>query len=226
MPPFRPNYLEISFWVMAGCDEEASQPTARAREEEHALIRRAQGGEHDAFETLVRRHQRRVLSLIAHLVRQPAEVEDIAQQVFFKVYLALPRFDFRSAFSTWLYRIAVNECYDHLRRQRAQKSPTRVEVGVEELAKLAQLSKAATQPVPPDIARQTELRQIVEKLFRHLAPKDRLMLVLKELEGFSVEEITAIMGLKESTVKVRLFRARRHMLEAYQRLMAHARRDR
>jgi len=226
MLAFRLNSLEIAFWVMVGHDEEATGGAALAREEEHKLIRRAQGGEHEAFETLLRRHQRRVLSLIAHLVRQPADVEDIAQQVFFKVYLALPRFDFRSAFSTWLYRIAVNECYDHLRRQRARKSPTQVEVGVEDLAKLAQLSEAATQPSFPDIARQTELRQIVDKLFRRLPPEDRLMLALKELEGFSVEELSTLMGLKKNTVKVRLFRARRRMLETYRRLLAQASRSR
>lgn len=214
---------ESPFRAMADGDgEEVAQPAAHAQEEEHALIRRAQRGEHDAFEALLRRHQHRVLSVIRNLLRQPAEVEDVTQQVFLKVYLALSRFDFRSAFSTWLYRIVVNECYDHLRRQRAQKSPARVEVPVEELAALERSGESATQPPALDVARQTELRQLIEKLFCRLPPEDRLVLTLKELEGFSVAEIAELMQLRENTVKVRLFRARRRLLEAYQRVVRRA----
>lgn len=195
------------------------EPAGRAGDDEHALIRRAQRGEAEAFELLLKRHQRRVLSLVGHLLRQPNEVEDIAQQIFLKVYLALPRFDFRSAFSTWLYRIAVNECYDHLRRRRAQKSAAAAEIAVEELAALDSLGASATRAGEPDVAAQTEIRQLVAKLFARLPAEDRLVLTLKELEGLSVEEIAGIMKLRENTVKVRLFRARRRMLEAYQRLV-------
>ena len=99
---------------------------------ERRLIERAQKGDHEAFRVLVERHQRRVFSVIAHLLRRPADVEDIAQQVFLKAYLALPRFDFRAAFSTWLYRIAVNECYDYLRRHRAQKAGGTIEVELDD----------------------------------------------------------------------------------------------
>lgn len=199
-----------------------SQPveggTLEAAAEERRLIERAQAGDHDAFTGLLRRHQRRVFSLIGNLLRQPAEVEDVAQQVFLKMYLALPKFDFRAAFSTWLYRIAVNECYDRLRRQRALKSPAGREIPVAELAELERL------PAPPggseysDVARQAELRQLVEELFRRLPAEDRLVLTLKELEGFSIQEIARVLELKENTVKVRLFRARRRLLETYRRL--------
>ncbi len=189
------------------------------QDEEQNLIRRAQKGDHEAFETLLRQHQRRVLSLISHLLRRPADIEDIAQQVFLKVYLALPRFDFRSAFGTWLYRIAVNECYDHLRRQRARKSAAAAEIPLEEVVSLEQLGSSATQPEGLDIVARTELRQVAEKLFRRLSPDDRLVLTLKELEGFSIEEIAQIMRLQESTVKVRIFRARKRLAEAYRRLV-------
>jgi len=198
---------------------EAPQGARPAQDEEQSLIRQAQKGDHDAFEALLRRHQRRVLSLIGHFLRRPADSEDIAQQVFLKVYLALPRFDFRSAFATWLYRIAVNECYDHLRRQRAQKSAAAAEVPVEEAVSLEQLGSSATQPEELDIVARTELRQVAEKLFRRLSRDDRLVLTLKELEGFSIEEIGQIMRLRESTVKVRIFRARKRLAEAYRRLV-------
>lgn len=222
MHALRLTWMESPFWAMAGADErekDLRHEHVRADGEERGLITRAQGGDHDAFEQLLRRHQRRVFSLIGHLLRQPAQVEDIAQQVFLKVYLALPRFDFRSAFSTWLYRIVVNECYDQLRRQRAKKSPPMAELTVEELAGLEQLGESATRTGADDFATRTELRQLLETVFRRLPPEDRLVLTLKELEGFSVEEIAQLMQLQENTVKVRLFRARRRFLAAYERVV-------
>lgn len=212
-------WIERPFWAMAKADDGDSTQSAEPGSvaEERQLIAQAQGGDQDAFEQLLRRHQRRVFSLIGHLLRRPADVEDIAQQVFLKVYLALPRFDFRSAFSTWLYRIAVNECYDQLRRQRARKSFWGTEVPLEELAGREENAVSATGPRPADLAAQAAIRQLVEKLFRRLAPQDSLVLTLKELEGFSVREIAELMQLRENTVKVRLFRARRRFLRAYER---------
>lgn len=206
---------------MALAAERRSQRTegnvSGAKAEERLLIERAREGDHDAFAALLARHQRRVFSLIGNLIRQRDEVEDIAQQVFLKMYLALPQFDFRAAFSTWLYRIVVNECYDHLRRQRAQKSPAGRVFQVEELAELERLA-APGGVEGSDPARQAELRQLVEHLFRRLPAEDRLVLTLKELEGFSIEEIAQVLDLKENTVKVRLFRARRRLLETHRRL--------
>ncbi len=162
-------------------------------------------------------HQRRVFSVIANLLRRPGEVEDLAQQVFLKVYLALPRFDFRAAFSTWLYRITVNECLDHLRRQRALKAPARREVQFEDPADLEQALASATES-SADPERRASLRDLVERLFARLPGEDRMLLTLREVEGFSVEEIAATLKLNENTVKVRLFRARQRLLEAYRRM--------
>ena len=191
-----------------------------ARRETRLLVERAQKGDHEAFAELMRRHQRRVFSLIANLTHQPAEVEDIAQEIFLKVYRSLGRFDFRAAFSTWLYRIVVNECYDHLRRQRAQKSPAGKEV---QLGEPGDLEDLAAPGHLPDVARQTELRQLVEQLFRRLPARDRLLLALREVEGFSVGEIAAVMKSKENTVKVQLFRARKRLLDEHRRLLARRR---
>lgn len=204
---------------MVGADESNQAHVAPGEETERTLIQRAQRGDHDAFEALLRRHQRRVLSLIGHVVRQPSEVEDIAQQVFLKIYLALPRFDFRSAFSTWVYRIAVNQCYDHLRRQRSRKARMVVELPVDEWAQRESRGTSATRAAGADLAEQAALRQVMEKLFRRLPPDDQLVLTLKELEGLSVQEIGQVMKLRENTVKVRLFRARRRLAEAYQRVV-------
>ena len=185
---------------------------------ERRLIERAQKGDHEAFRALVERHQRRVFSVVAHLLRRPADVEDIAQQVFLKAYLALPRFDFRAAFSTWLYRIAVNECYDQMRRQRAQKAAGDSEVQLGDPAELERM--AVPEPRGSGIARGAEARELVEALLERLAPEDRTLVVLRELEGFSIEEIAKMTKLKANTVKVRLFRARRRLVEIHRRFFA------
>jgi len=195
----------------------AAESRDQARRESQLLVERAQKGDHEAFAQLMRLHQRRVFSLIANLIRRPAEVEDIAQEVFLKVYRSLGRFDFRAAFSTWLYRIAVNECYDHLRRQRAQKSGAGKEV---QLGEPGDLEGLAAPGRSPDVARQAELRQLVEQLFGRLPAHDRLLLGLRELEGLSVEEIAGVMNSKENTVKVQLFRARKRLLELHRRSLA------
>lgn len=212
-------------WLFGAHEEERSAtPVPRPdQQEERRLIERAQGGDHEVFATLLERHRRRVFSLIANLLRRPTEVEDIAQQVFLKVYLALPRFDFRSSFSTWLHRIVVNECYDQMRRQRAQKAAAGSEVAVGDPQELERLMGAGGEPDPAEHARRAELRGLVEGLFRHLPAEDRLLLTLKEMEGFSVDEIAAVTKMKPNTVKVRLFRARKRLLEVRRRFFPPAR---
>src|ERR1700751_6476659 len=89
-------------------------------EEERDLVPLAQSGTEAAFEELIRRHQQRVLALVGSILRRREDVEDVAQQVFLKVFISLKRFDLRSAFSTWLYKITVNECWDYLRKKKVR----------------------------------------------------------------------------------------------------------
>ena len=201
-----------------GPPAEARVRSREAQAEERDVIVRAQRGDQEAFAALLRLHRRRVFALIGHLVRQPADIEDLAQQVFLKVYRALGRFNFQASFSTWLHRIVVNECYDHLRRQRSRKSSAGNEVAVEDLAELERLGAAGNSPRPLDAARRLELRQTVEQLFARLPADDRLLLALRELEGLSMEEIARVLRVKENTVKVRLFRARKRLVEIHRRL--------
>src|SRR5579872_4643378 len=92
---------------------------------EGALVRRAQAGDETAFREIVERYQSKVFSIIHGIVRQRNDVEDIAQQVFAKVYLSLKSFDFRSSLITWIYKITVNECFDYLRKRKVRKRPER-----------------------------------------------------------------------------------------------------
>lgn len=184
------------------------------RAEESACIHRAQQGDVSAFEELVRAHQKRVLSIVAGILRWNEDVEDIGQQVFLKVFLALKRFDGRSSFSTWLYKIAVNETYDYLRKKKARKLVYEADLSVEQEERLTATVPDEQIPAADDRA---EAQQAAERLLAELEPDERLMIVLKEVEGYSVEEISQALGINPNTVKVRMFRARRRLTELYRR---------
>lgn len=201
-------------------------PAAEAQAPTDAqLVRRAQRGEVAAYEQLVRRHQRRVFAIVGGILRAREDMEDVAQQVFLKVYLALARFDLRSSFTTWLYKVTVNECWDYLRKKRARRLVYEADLSDEQAEQL-QGRQGVGEPAEGFAAeRRAERRDLLDRLLQALPKEEQLMLFLKEVEGFSVEEIGEIVGLNVNTVKVRLFRARGRLVELYRRRLA-ARPDR
>src|SRR5437773_4865601 len=174
------------------------------------LVRRAQPEDTEACEELIRRHQHRVFAVAGGIVRRREDVEDVAQQVFVKAYFSLKRFDQRAAFSTWLYKITVNECWDMLRKRKVRPLVYEADLSEEQARQV--LSSAEQGKDQPDISERLEARQRVERLLDGLDERDRLMLILKEVEGFSIEEIADVLNLNANTVKVRLFRARRRVV--------------
>lgn len=188
------------------------------------LVRRAQKGSEEAFEELVRRQQQRVLAVVSGILRWREDVEDITQQVFLKAYLSLDRFDMRSAFSTWLYKIAVNECWDYLRKKKVRPLSYEADLSEEQIRRVESFVGAGEAARSP--AERAELREIVERLLENLAADDRAMLVLKDVQGFSVEEIGRMMDLNVNTVKVRLFRARGRLAKVYRRRLGEPQRPR
>jgi RNA polymerase sigma-70 factor (ECF subfamily) len=176
------------------------------------LVRRAQGDDKEAYEELVRRHQQRVLAVASGILRRHEDVEDIAQQVFVKAYFSLKRFDGRAAFSTWLYRITLNECWDLLRKKKVRPLLYESDLSEEQAQRVA--SAENSDGAGPDIRQRLETQQRVERLLAGLDERDRLMLMLKEVQGFSIEEIAEVLELNANTVKVRLFRARRRVVKA------------
>jgi RNA polymerase sigma-70 factor, ECF subfamily len=174
------------------------------------LVRLAQAEDKEAFEELVRRHQHRVFAVAGGILRRREDVEDIAQQVFVKAYFSLKRFDQRAAFSTWLYKITVNECWDLLRKKKVRPLIYESDLSEDQARQFGATGERET--TGPDVSERLEARQRVEHLMEGLDPRDRAMLVLKEVEGFAVEEIAEILDLNANTVKVRLFRARRRIV--------------
>jgi len=183
---------------------------AVASSDDRELVRRAQREDKEAFEELIRRHQHRVFAVAGGIIRRREDVEDIAQQVFVKAYFSLKRFDQRAAFTTWLYKITVNQCWDMLRKRKVR--PLVYEADLSEEQSRQVITSAEKGKDETDISERLDARQRVERLLQGLEERDRLMLILKEVEGFSIEEIADILDLNPNTVKVRLFRARRRVV--------------
>src|SRR5580692_4941607 len=188
-------------------------------EQQKVLVRRAQDGDVSAYEELVRIHQHRVLAVVGGILRGSEDIEDVAQQALAKAYFSIRRFDLRSAFGTWLYKIAVNECWDYLRKKKVRRLVYESDMSEEQVRKMEstpQQSFGGHQHLE-DAGRRLEQRQLIERLLGDLEERDQLMLVMKEVEGFSVEEIGDVLGLNVNTVKVRLFRARGRVVEMYRK---------
>lgn len=174
-------------------------------------IKRAQRGDREAFSSLVERHERRVFSLVYHLVRRQDEVEDLAQEIFIKAFRAIRSYNFQASFGTWLARIGVNHCYDYLRREGASRVSYYWQMSEESVRGLE--ARAESSPADGlDHEQRAALRDLVAKLLDRAPADDRIILALKELEDHSVEEIADILKLRPGTVKVRLHRARKRML--------------
>ncbi|MBM3756344.1 MAG: sigma-70 family RNA polymerase sigma factor [Acidobacteria bacterium] len=201
---------------IAGSDARAKAKVESNRAEEEILVRRVQAGDEMAFRELVERFQSKVFSIIYGILRNHNDAEDIAQQVFSKVYFSIRNFDFRSSLLTWIYKITVNECYDYLRKKKVRKLVYESDFS-EDDAMLMENTEAAIDPAPP-IDEGLARRDLAVKLLQRVSEEDRNLLLLKEVEGHSVEELAGMTGMNENTIKVKLFRARQKLVKAAQRL--------
>lgn len=188
--------------------------------DERQLVRQAQAGDEAAYETLVRTHQHRVVAIASRLLRGSEDAEDIAQQVFVKAFFSLRRFDLRSKFSTWIYKITVNECWNHLRKKKARPLVYEADLTEEQSDRLEGEAQRSSTADPEEVVRQHDL---AEWLLSQIDAVDRTMLELKEIQGFSIDEIAEMLELNPNTVKVRLFRARGRLMEFYRRRMIQSR---
>jgi RNA polymerase sigma-70 factor (ECF subfamily) len=183
---------------------------------EGALVRRAQAGDDLAFREIVEKYQSKVFSIIHGIVRQRNDVEDIAQQVFAKVYFSIRNFDFRSSLITWIYKITVNECFDYLRKKKVRKLVYESDMSEDEVRRVENTEPTADRSTRADstLAR----RDYIVKLMDRVSDEEKSLLMLKEVEGYSVEELSDMLSMNENTIKVKLFRARQKLVKAAQRL--------
>ncbi len=183
---------------------------------EGSLVQRAQAGDETAFREIVERYQSKVFSIIHGIVRQRNDVEDIAQQVFAKIYVSVRNFDFRSSLITWIYKITVNECFDYLRKRKVRKLVYESDMSEDEVRRVENTEPGIDRTAPADSS--LAQRDYVLKLLSRVSEEERMLLMLKEVEGYSVEELAAKTGMNENTIKVKLFRARQKLVKAAARL--------
>jgi RNA polymerase sigma-70 factor (ECF subfamily) len=176
-----------------------------------------QAGDERAFREIVDRYQSKVLSIIYGILKNRNDAEDIAQQVFAKIYFSIGSFDFRSSLLTWIYKITVNECYDYLRKRKVRKLVYESDFTEEDALRMMNSEQPAEQVRAVDTLLAE--RDLVMKLLEKISEEERTLILLKEVEGHSVEELAQMTGLNQNTIKVKLFRARQKLLRAAGRLM-------
>ncbi len=170
-------------------------------EEEQELIARARAGDERAFEVLVRDHTDRLYAVVLRFLGNTQEAEDVTQEAFLRAWRGIARFDGNSRFSTWLYRIGINEA--KRRGARGGAAPT---TSLDHHPE-AEVSDSRLAPEPS--AGEAELQAVLEQAIRELKADHRAALILRDVEGLSTAEAAAAMGLGEAAFKSRLHRARR-----------------
>jgi len=182
--------------------------------EEKSYVARAQKGDKDAYRYLVQGYQDRLFSLVLSMISKREQAEDLTQEIFIKAYFALPRFAGDSAFYTWLFRIASNHCLDYLRKRKLPEisldSPLEDEGTFDRLQTLEAPSSETPEASLKD---PSEVAGVLEKL----EPDQRLILSLRELEGYSYDELAKILHCGVNTIKSRLNRARQALKVAFER---------
>lgn len=180
-------------------------------EEERLLVRQAAEGDHRAFRHLVERYQRRVFAVANGILRNPDHAMDVTQDAFVKVYKALPNFKGDSQFYTWLYRIVVNLCID-----KKRKASRQAEVDYDDTLAhssdgptLGPMLASTNIDSPMKAYARQELRQQMNKALDALGAAHREILVLREVEGMSYEELSEALEIPKGTVMSRLFHARK-----------------
>jgi RNA polymerase sigma-70 factor, ECF subfamily len=178
--------------------------------EDSALIARAQAGQREAFDVLVRRYDRDVLRLILRVVHSQEQAGDLYQEAFLRIYRNLHRFRLESSFYTWIYRIVTNVCLDHLRRRRSRpedQAPA-VDVDVYRTQPLDFFDRQQdTQANPEQRLLGREIGERIDAALQRLSPRERMIFEMKHYQGLKLRAIGDALGTSEETVKNSLFRA-------------------
>jgi RNA polymerase sigma-70 factor (ECF subfamily) len=188
------------------------------REVDQQLVERAQRGDKQAFGLLVSKYQRKLVRLLSRLIRDAAEVEDVAQEAFIKAYRALPSFRGESAFYTWLYRIGINTAKNYLVSQ-GRRAPTTTEFDSEEAESFDDGEQLRDSNTPERMLQSKQIGETVNSAMDALPEELRTAIALREIEGLSYEDIAGIMDCPIGTVRSRIFRAREAIAEKLRPLL-------
>lgn len=169
------------------------------------LVKRIISGDVDAFEEIIQKYEKKIFGLIYNMLKCENDIEDIAQEVFLKVYRNLDKFKGDSSLYTWIYRIATNTCLDYLKKRREV-------VYIDEKIKTddgeVDFQLQSSEKQQDELYEDKELKEKLEKCIDKLPPKQKAMIILRDVKGLSYEEISKILDLKLGTVKSQINRAR------------------
>ncbi|HKD07469.1 MAG TPA: sigma-70 family RNA polymerase sigma factor [Bryobacteraceae bacterium] len=174
------------------------------------LILSAQRGDASAFNQIVSAYRRRILGTISRLIGRPEDVEDVAQEVFVRLYFSLEQLRTPGVFEPWLYRLTVNACYDYLRKSKRRLESRMADLSEQQVMMADAVAGSRAQS---DDAEKRRVRDTVNGMLSSVSEEDRVLLTMKEVEGLSLKELEKIYGVNENALKVRLFRARQRVLK-------------
>lgn len=184
---------------------------------ERETIEKARGGDAPAFNEIVLAYRKRILGTVSRLIGRPEDVEDVAQEVFVRLYYSLDQLRAPEVFEPWLYRLTVNASYDYLRRAKRRSESRMADLSEQQVVMADSLAGGRQED---EDRQKSRVREFMDALFRHVSDEDRLLLTLKEVEGLSLRELEKVYGVNENALKVRLFRARQRVLKAYKAAVA------
>lgn len=191
----------------------ASNPLESPREQADiaGLIKRARGGDDEAFGELVKMYHERIYRAIYAVVMHPEDAREVAQQTWVKAWRRLNRFRERSGFYTWVYRIAINTALDWIRARARRPEDPMPDSGSEALAVALAEHAPSETPQPDREVQRAEFRELFQRALKQLSPEHRTALTLREVEGLSYERIASLTGCRVGTVMSRIFYARRQL---------------
>jgi len=179
---------------------------------EFEFIERARNGDESAFNQVVQAYRKRILGTIGRLIGKPEDVEDVGQEVFLRLYDSLGQLRAPEVFEPWLYRLTVNAAYDYLRRQKRRRESRMSDLSEEQVV-MADASAGIKQR--GEEVQRSKVREMVQSLLEKVSEEDRILLMLKEVEGLTLKELEEVYQVNENALKVRLFRARQRVLKAF-----------
>jgi RNA polymerase sigma-70 factor (ECF subfamily) len=177
---------------------------------EFELIQKAQQGDAAAFSQVVAAYRRRILGTISRLIGRPEDVEDVAQEVFMRLYFSLEQLRTPEVFEPWLYRLTVNASYDYLRKSKRRMESRMADLSEQQVMMADAVAGSRAQW---EDGEKRRVRDTVNSLLSSVSEDDRILLTLKEVEGLSLKELEQIYKVNENALKVRLFRARQRVLK-------------
>lgn len=181
-------------------------------DDEKNLLTKAKNNDIDAFEKLIEAYQKKVFNIAFRILGNYDDANDAAQEVFIRVYRSLNSFKEQSTFSTWIYRITTNVCLDELRKRKNNKLVYIDEEIKNEDGEMKRQIES-DEPSPDIIAEKNELKRQINEAINDLTDEHKLVIVLRDIQGFSYSEIADITKIPEGTVKSRINRARQSLRE-------------